>query len=217
MRLTARWSFLTLIVVSGMSIANVSTMGASEVGLEVNEDDINLPPSEFIAVSERRIEDMRNMLKEAVQYVGQARETNDAIRLNCVNDKTLSMKGILRIGEDSFIALQEAMAINNESKARYEFSKIRVSWKKMKDLRTHARGCVGAEASYTGGTILDVDVETQSDANVETTMDYWDEGGFGNRPGAGWVNHGEGANLGTVEDEFSRPQPASASRGRFSN
>ena len=215
LRVFSPWAFASMVIVSGISVANVNMFGASEVGLGVERDDINIPPSEFIAVSEKRVDDMRGMLKEAVQYVGQARETNDAIRLNCVNDKTLSMKGILRIGEDSFISLQEAMAINNESKGRYEFSKIRVSWKKMKDLRTHARGCVGAEASYTGGTVLDVDVQTAVESNVETTMDYWDVGDGTGRPGSGWVGSGDGAVPGLFDGDFDRPQVASASRGRF--
>ncbi len=183
---------------------------SSEVG---NIDDDKVAPSQFIPVSERRLEDMRAMLKEAVQYVSQARETRDVIRLNCVNDKTLSMKGILRIAEDSFINLQEATASKDDNKARYEYSKIRVSWKKMRELRTFARGCVGAEATYSGGSQLDVYIEGDDGG---TTMDYYGDQPYSD-PASTWTGIPTGGNIGDIDDEYGRPQVASSSVGRQIN
>ena len=133
----------------------------------------NLPkvdPSKFLPMGEKSIQEMRTALRLGLDTLRQAREAKDAVRLNCVNDRITAMKGIMKISEDAYIALQEAMATNAIENARYEFGKIRVSQQKMKDLRTQAENCAGAEATFSGGT----EIEVEEEASPTVTETYYD-------------------------------------------
>jgi hypothetical protein len=91
--------------------------------------------------------------------LSKARESKDVIRLNCVNEKLTPMKGILKIAEDSLIALQENVATGNIEAARYDYSKIKIANEKINTLLVQAINCVGAESTYTGDTEVAVDVD----------------------------------------------------------
>ena len=126
--------------------------------LQINQDQ-QVPPEKMVNHAKKSLQEMRSALARAMKVLTKARESKDVIRLNCVNEKLTPMKGILKIAEDALIGLQENIATGNVEAASYEFSKIRISHEKVSNLLVQANNCIGAEASYTGETEIDVNVD----------------------------------------------------------
>lgn len=120
---------------------------------------VQVPPEKMVGEAKKSLEEMRAALSRAMDVLAKARESKDVIRLNCVNEKLTPMKGILKIAEDAMIGLQENIATGNVEAASYEFSKIRISHEKVSTLLVQAINCIGAEATYTGETDIEMDVD----------------------------------------------------------
>lgn len=164
----------------------------------------DIPVSEYVPEAERMLTEMRADLSKALDQLARARQNKDAVKLNYVNEQVTTMKGILRISEDAFINLQEAMSSNALEKARYEFGKIRVSHRKMKELAAAVQNAKGAEASYTGGT----DVQLEVDQAIVGGDPYYGNQEFFTAPQSGVVDSGDDG-VGSEDPPDARPQPAS--------
>jgi myosin heavy subunit len=164
----------------------------------------DIPVSEYVPQAESMLTEMRTELSKVLDQLARARQAKDAVKLNYVNEQVTTMKGILRISEDAFINLQEAISSNALEKARYEFGKIRVSHRKMKELAAAVANAKGAEASYTGGT----DVQLEVDQAVVGGDPYYGNQEFFNAPQSGVVDSGDDG-VGAEDQPDARPQPAS--------
>ena len=132
---------------------------------------LDIPQERWLPYSEEALNEMRTILKKAMQMLADARKSNDAVRLNCVNEKVTSMKGILRVSEDADLALQEHMATNAIEKAKKELAKIRIGRTKLKEALTGANTCSGSEASYVGATTVEVEMDPVS-KNPASSVEY---------------------------------------------
>jgi len=102
---------------------------------------------------------MKEILGRALDLAREAREQQDVVKLNCVNEKLTSVKGLLRIAEQANIGMQEALARTDTDSAQHEFTKVMIALERAEHLRAETEGCVGAEAAYTGETDLKVEEE----------------------------------------------------------
>lgn len=172
--LPTRLLFRTALVVSLAFAAPLFAQGDAEgdqPSSEASGEDIDrgvspleteekpVPVSKFLEVSETWLKEMRANLTKGLDLLREARDSKDAVRLQCVNEKIAAMKGVLRVSEDAYIALQEAMATRATERARHEFTKIKTSYAKMSELLQGARNCVGAESTFTGDTQVDVEID----------------------------------------------------------
>lgn len=107
------------------------------------------------------LDEMRQVLSRVLDIHQQARESRDVVKLNCVNEKLISVKGLLKISEQSFLLLQEAIAKGNMSIARHEFGKISMARKKCSQLAGESETCVGEFAVYSGDTDIKVEVDSE--------------------------------------------------------
>ena len=104
---------------------------------------------------------MRSVLSEVLGQLEEARNTKDVVKLNCVNEKLTQVKGLLRISEQSDVALQEAVAKKDETAAEHEYTKVTIAKTKVEQLRTEAEQCIGQLAFRTDEN-LTVEVEVPS-------------------------------------------------------
>lgn len=112
---------------------------------------------------------MRNVLKEVLGKLEEARNTKDVVKLNCVNEKLTQIKGLLRISEQSDVALQEAVAKKETSSGEHEFTKVMIARQKVDQLRAEAEECIGQLAFRTDEN-LTVEVEVPDDLpNLDPT------------------------------------------------
>jgi hypothetical protein len=105
---------------------------------------------------------MREVLKDVLTKLEEARNTKDVVKLNCVNEKLTQIKGLLRISEQADVSLQESVAKKESATAEHEFTKVGIARQKVDQLRAEAEECIGQLAFRTDEN-LTVEVETPQD------------------------------------------------------
>lgn len=121
-------------------------------------DASKVPDPQKLKTSAEAVGRMRSALKDVLQKLEEARNSKDVIKLNCVNEKLTSIKGLLRISEQSDVALQEAVARKETSSGEHEFTKVTMARSKVDQLRAEAEECIGQLAFRTDEN-LSVEVE----------------------------------------------------------
>lgn len=101
-----------------------------------------LGDAEKLEKSAESLTRMKTALKGVLTRVEEARNEKDVVKLNCVNEKLTQIKGLLKVAEQSDIALHEAIA-NKDPSADSEFNKIGIARTKVDGLRNDAEQCIG--------------------------------------------------------------------------
>lgn len=146
-------------LVAAVVLAAGPLVAQSDAGSTAEASGEQVPVAQFQSRVEEALKAMRGALTKGLEIIKDARESNDAIKLRCVNEQVAQMKGVLRITQDANVSLQEALLTRENERARYEFEKVRTSRAKMAELLNTAQHCVGSQASYAGGTELVVDID----------------------------------------------------------
>ena len=105
------------------------------------------------------VQRMKDHLRRGFELLEKARTEKDIVKLNAINEKLSSMKGLLKISEAAFVALQEAGARRDKETADHEYTKIAIAAQKVDALAIEAEGAVGDSLHYTGDTRVEVTAE----------------------------------------------------------
>ncbi len=141
----------------------VATVSAAQAPTAAEAPDASkVPDAQKIKDSASSVAGMRSSLKGVLSMLEDARTTKDVVKLNCVNEKLTQIKGLLRISEQSDVALQEAIARKETSSAEHEFTKVSIARSKVDQLRAEAEQCIGQLAFRTDENV-NVDVEIPDD------------------------------------------------------
>ena len=89
------------------------------------------------------VERMHKMVSEGFKELEEARKAQNISRVNCVNDALTAMKGLLRLAESNFLALQEAGSRNDAGGVEHEYVKISIAFNKTEELYGQLQGCGG--------------------------------------------------------------------------
>lgn len=130
-----------------------------------------LTAGEQLSQSRVYIAKMRTILIRVQKLAKKARSDKDLIKLNCVNDKLVRIKGNLRLAEHLESNLKTAAARNDAGARNHEFSKLTITYQKVTVLGQEADACIGEEISYVGKAKVtvqvDPDVARQGDPTIE--------------------------------------------------
>jgi hypothetical protein len=118
----------------------------------------DVPDAEKVKRSAAAVTRMRTVLSEVLGRLEEARATKDVVKLNCVNEKLTQVKGLLRISEQSDVALQEAVVKKDSTAAEHEYSKVSIAKNKVDQLANESQQCIGQLAFRTDEN-LTVEVE----------------------------------------------------------
>jgi hypothetical protein len=127
-----------------------------------------LSPQETLTQAREFNTKIADTLSKVSRLSSEAQKKKDAIKLNCVNDKLVQIRGHVAITEQTMTALNEAMARGNEGERQHEFTRMTILYQKVTVLGTEAENCVGEEPSYTGDTKVDVDIDPNIDNDDPT-------------------------------------------------
>ncbi len=89
------------------------------------------------------VERMHKMVSEGFKELEEARKAQNISRVNCVNDALTAMKGLLRLAESNFLAMQEAASRNDAGGVEHEYVKISIAFNKCEELYGQLQGCGG--------------------------------------------------------------------------
>jgi hypothetical protein len=98
--------------------------------------------SEKLEAAADNIARMKAAQKQVLGRAEQARNERDVVKLNCVNEKLTQMKALIKVAEQSDLALHESLAAR-DSGGDAEFSKIAIARTKVDGLRAESEACIG--------------------------------------------------------------------------
>jgi hypothetical protein len=107
---------------------------------------------------------MRGIEGRVTKLQDQARAKKDVIKLNCVSDKLVQLKGHLAVADQTNTNFNAAISRGDNGGRQHEFTRLTIIFQKVTVLHTEAENCIGEDASYVGQTRVDVDV----DPNIPT-------------------------------------------------
>jgi hypothetical protein len=160
---------LAVVLVGGLALAQPaprpvpaprSTPAAVPTPLLEKASDV--PDPDKLTRSTQALTGMRDVLRDALARLEEARRAKDVVKLNCVNEKLTQIKGLLRISEQSDVALQEAVARQEKTSSEHEYTKVMIAQQKVTQLRGEAEECIGQLAFRTDEN-LSVEVEEPRD------------------------------------------------------
>ena len=153
---------MALLVVGLARAQGGGTTPPTSLGTAPAEKASDIPDAEKIRRSSEALQRMGQVLKDVLAKLEEARNTKDVVKLNCVNEKLTQVKGLLRISEQSDVALQEAVAKREASGADHEYTKVTIARQKVDQLRAESEECIGQLAFRTDEN-LTVEVEVPYD------------------------------------------------------
>jgi hypothetical protein len=148
----------------------------------------DMPDGQKLSRSTQALAVMRDVLRNVLGKVEEARRTKDVVKLNCANEKLTQIKGLLRISEQADVSLQEAVSRRETSTSEHEYTKVMIAQQKVAQLRSEAEECIGQLAFRTDENLF---VEVEEPENLP--------GGDPTRPPP-------------ADDVVVRPPPASPTR-----
>ena len=159
-----RPALLVAVLLLGVGFARAQ--GPAKPATTTLEKASEVADKEKISRSSAAVTRMRSVLSEVLGRLEEARATKDVVKLNCVNEKLTQVKGLLRISEQSDVALQEAVARKDATAAEHEYSKVTIAKGKVEQLRNESEQCIGQLAFRTDEN-LTVEVEVPSGLPTE--------------------------------------------------
>jgi len=155
------WTSLAFLSAGLVHAAQGPTQSQPTVTAPATERASDIPDPEKIRRSSASVQRMRSDLSDVLGRLEEARATKDVVKLNCVNEKLTQVKGLLRISEQSDVALQEAVARKDATAAEHEYTKVSIARGKADQLRNDAEQCIGQLAFRTDEN-LTVEVQVPS-------------------------------------------------------
>jgi hypothetical protein len=141
-----------------------------------------LTGAEQIAQGGVFLDKMKEALTRVNTLAEEARKDKDVIRLNCVNEKLIGIRGMLSIAEASYASLKEAVGRDDADERTHEFTKMQIAFTKASELKAEAESCAGEVTVYFGDTVLDYTVDPDVPPEDPTVITPPDLGGIIDRP-----------------------------------
>ncbi|HET9551435.1 MAG TPA: hypothetical protein VFP50_00565 [Anaeromyxobacteraceae bacterium] len=144
--------------------------------------DAGLTADEKLARSAEHLVRMKGAMQRVLARVEEARNEKDVVKLNCVNEKLTQVKGLLKVAEQSDVALHEAIA-NKDPSADAEFAKVGIARTKIEGLQNDADQCIG-QLAYVVDEKTTVEVQQPAGLANRGSDDRWRGRGYGSLPPA---------------------------------
>jgi hypothetical protein len=149
---------LVMVLASGLSLAQTAPRPPPAPVALPAEKASDVPDATKLERSNKSLGAMREVLRDVLAKLEEARRAKDVVKLNCVNEKLTQIKGLLRISEQSDVALQEAVSTRDSTSSAHEYTKVMIAQQKVSQLRTEAEKCIG-QLAFQADENMSVEVE----------------------------------------------------------
>ena len=120
---------------------------------------VNLTAQETVGQSKKYQQRMREIQTHIETLQEQAKKRKDIVKLNCVNDKLLRVKGHLMVINQSMQDLNASISRGDDAGRQHEFTRATILYQKVLVLATESENCIGEDVSYIGATRVDVEID----------------------------------------------------------
>jgi hypothetical protein len=165
----------TLLLVAGVTTSARAQQQSESQGTSQNLDQLaedseellekeaaSLSNSEKLERAEQKIQESKKVLQDTRSLLKKATsEEEDVIKINCINDKLAAIKGFLKVSEQSYVKLEEAIDGGDTEAANHQYKLVAISAQKIAKLDEEAGLCVGEVQRYAEGTVVEMEVENQ--------------------------------------------------------
>ena len=149
---------LALAALGPMSPATAQAQAAEETAKDFSGSE--LTPTQKLAFAQSAAADLSSGTNRILGLIEEAQRRKDVLLLNCLNDKLIALRGLLKVADDSRLNLQEAIARENFDQQEHNYRKVAIADDQSKMIIAEAEACVGDLGySQAGGTIVSVTVE----------------------------------------------------------
>lgn len=121
------------------------------------EPEKRLSDKEMLKISQEYLKKMKNIYKEILGLLEEARKEKDVVKINCINENLTAIKALLKIAEQADVSLQEAIIKKDDLVSRHEIEKIEIAYQKAKSLNQEANACAGKISMTPGETKVEVE------------------------------------------------------------
>jgi len=153
----ASWFACMALAMARPAWAQESAPPGASGGLKIESVE-QVPDKKKLSEATQVLSRLQGILKDVLKSLEEARREKDVLKLSCVNEKLTQIKGLLRVAEQSDIALQEAVAKADEESAQHEHAKITIARQRAEQLRSDAEQCIGQLAYVDERTVVTVEV-----------------------------------------------------------
>lgn len=89
------------------------------------------------------IDRMHKMVASGFSELEEARKSQNITRVNCVNEALTTIKGLMRLAESNFLAMEECVSRKDDKCTEHEYVKISIAFNKAEELDGQLKGCGG--------------------------------------------------------------------------
>ncbi len=102
---------------------------------------------------------MTDTQSRVIKLQDAAKKKKDVLKLTCVDDKLVQVRGHLAVANQSMTSLTGAISRGDDGARAHEFTRMTILYQKVLVLGTEAENCIGEDVSYVGATKVDVEVD----------------------------------------------------------
>jgi ABC-type transport system involved in cytochrome bd biosynthesis fused ATPase/permease subunit len=158
----------------GPAVAQNQQRSRAETLAEENRDLIDedidaLSNEQMLKRAQSKIQNAKSKLGDTNSMLEEARsKEKDIGKINCVNDKQAAIKGFLKVSEQSYVKLKQAVDTGDQQAAKHHYTLIAVSNQKVNKLTQEAQMCAGDIQRYSDETTVEMNV----DDDMRSGLDY---------------------------------------------
>jgi hypothetical protein len=151
-------SSAVFVAVLGATAAFAASNDDPNVGIDFRKN-VTLTPQETLAQSKDYYRKMQDVQKRILMLQAKAKKDKDVVKLNCVNDKLVQVRGHQVVTDQSMTSLNLAISRGDDTERLHEFTRLSILYQKVVTLGTEAEQCIGEDVSYVGATRVDVEID----------------------------------------------------------
>lgn len=163
---------LLSVVTLGLAVAQTDDGKPSTLAMEVESLEVevaNLSGEEKLERSVEKIDTMKEVLSDTTALVEKVRkEEKDILKLNCVNEKQAAIRGFVKVGEQSYAKLKEAVNTDDEKSENHHYTLISIAGQKTNNLGEEAKVCAGEVLRFAGDTVVETEIDPDIAENNPT-------------------------------------------------
>lgn len=162
MRLDLSLRILAAAVIGTLCLGAAVWVGAEESG-KADPNQIERQ----VEQAHNYVERIRAMVQTGFNEREEARNSQNVSRVNCVSEALATMKGMLKIAESMYVAMQECASRKDSACTESEYVKISITFNKCEELEGQLKGCGGPsiDGAIDGRPVIEKVVEDLPDMN----------------------------------------------------
>ena len=152
------WILAAPVALFAAGVALASTEGGGDTGVDLRKA-AALSPGETVKQAREYKQKMGETKGRIDKLLDRANKQKDVIKINCLQDKSIQVKGHISVADQSLGALDGAVQRSDDGARQHEFMRLTILFQKVVVLGTEAENCIGEDVSYVGDTKVQVDVD----------------------------------------------------------